>query len=73
VVLPGIDGADLAARLRALRPGLLVLFMSGYTPEEMVVTAAIESEDLLLKKPFLPATLRERVAHVLTQSSDIGA
>jgi hypothetical protein len=47
--------------------------MSGYTPEEMVVTAAIESEDLLLKKPFLPATLRERVAQALTQSSDIGA
>jgi PAS domain S-box-containing protein len=72
VVLPGIDGADLAARLRALRPGLRVLFMSGYTPEEIVANAAIASGDLLLKKPFLPATLRERVAQVLTQSSGIG-
>jgi len=72
VVLPGIDGADLAERLRALRPGLRVLFMSGYTPEEIVVTAAFGSEDLLLRKPFLPATLRERVAHVLAQASGIG-
>jgi PAS domain S-box-containing protein len=73
VVLPGIDGADLAARLRALRPGLRVLFMSGYTPEEIVVTAALASDDVLLRKPFLPATLRERVAHVLAQASGIGS
>jgi CheY-like chemotaxis protein len=67
VVLPEIDGADLAQRLRALRPGLRVLFMSGYTPEEIAVTAALASEDVLLRKPFLPATLRDRVAHALAQ------
>ena len=72
VVLPGIDGADLAARLRALRPGLRVLFMSGYTPEEIVVAAALGSDDLLLRKPFLPNALRERVAQILTQPSGIG-
>jgi signal transduction histidine kinase/ActR/RegA family two-component response regulator len=72
VVLPGIDGADLAARLRGLRPGLRVLFMSGYTPEEIAVTAALGSEDQLLRKPFLPAALRERVAQALAQASGIG-
>jgi len=72
VVLPGIDGADLAARLRGLRPGLRVLFMSGYTPEEIALTAALGSEDQLLRKPFLPAALRERVAQALTQASGIG-
>jgi len=72
VVLPGIDGADLAERLRGLKPGLRVLFMSGYTPEELAVTAAIGSEGLLLRKPFLPATLRDRVAYVLAQPSGIG-
>jgi len=72
VVLPGIDGADLAGRLRGLKPGLRVLFMSGYTPEEVVVTAGLASKDLLLRKPFLPATLRDRVAYVLAQPSGIG-
>ena len=67
VVLPGIDGADLAERLRTLRPGLRVLFMSGYTPEEIAVTAALASDDALLRKPFLPAALRERVAQALAQ------
>jgi signal transduction histidine kinase/CheY-like chemotaxis protein len=69
VVLPGIDGADLAERLRAIRPGLRVLFMSGYTPEEIAVAAALRSEDALLRKPFLPAALRERVAQALAQVS----
>ncbi|HEV8395059.1 MAG TPA: histidine kinase N-terminal 7TM domain-containing protein [Vicinamibacterales bacterium] len=72
VVLPGIDGADLAGRLRGLRPGLRVLFMSGHTPEELLVTAALASGDVLMRKPFLPATLRDRVAHVLAQPSGIG-
>jgi PAS domain S-box-containing protein len=72
VVLPGIDGADLAERVRALKPGLRVLFMSSYTPEETGVMQALAADDLLLRKPFLPATLRERVAHVLTQPSRIG-
>jgi len=71
VVLPGIDGVDLAGRLRGLQPGLRVLFMSGYTPEELAVTAAIGSDGLLLRKPFLPATLRDRVAYVLAQPSGI--
>jgi len=46
--------------------------MSGYTPEEIVVAAALGSDDLLLRKPFLPNALRERVAQILTQPSGIG-
>jgi signal transduction histidine kinase len=72
VVLPGIDGADLAERIRALKPSLRVLFMSGYTPEEVQMTAALASDEQLLRKPFLPAALRERVAYVLGAASAPG-
>jgi PAS domain S-box-containing protein len=65
VVLPGINGNDLAKRLRALRPGLPVLFMSGYAPEEIVASAALPIGGELLRKPFLPAALLERVTQVL--------
>jgi PAS domain S-box-containing protein len=65
VILPGINGKDLAQRLRALRPGLRVLFMSGYAPEEMVASGALPAGEQLLQKPFMPAALRERVAHIL--------
>jgi DNA-binding NtrC family response regulator len=68
VVLPGINGTDLAARLRTLRPELLVLFMSGYSPEEVVASATLPMTGQLLRKPFLPATLREHVAQALNRS-----
>jgi DNA-binding response OmpR family regulator len=65
VVLPGINGSDLAERLRALRPGLPVLFMSGYADEAIVASGALPMGAQLLRKPFLPAALRERVAQIL--------
>jgi len=67
VVLPGINGTDLADRLRALRPELRVLFMSGYTPEEVIASTAVPIAGQLLRKPFMPATLRDRVAQVLNR------
>ena len=65
VVLPGIHGSELATRLRALRPGLPVLFMSGYAPEEILASAALPIEGQLLQKPFTPAALRQRVTQAL--------
>jgi len=71
VVLPGINGTDLADRLRALRPELRVLFMSGYTPEEVVASAALPTSGQLLRKPFMPGTLRDQVAQALNRRSGI--
>jgi PAS domain S-box-containing protein len=65
VVLPGINGSDLAERLCALRPGLPVLFMSGYAPEEIVASAALPIGGHLLRKPFTPAALRDGVVQAL--------
>ena len=69
VVLQGTNGPDLAARLRALRPELRVLFISGHTPEEMIASATMPITGQVLRKPFLPATLRERVAHIASRPS----
>jgi CheY-like chemotaxis protein len=65
VVLPSINGGELAERLRALRPGLPVLFMSGYAPEELVASGALPAGGQLLRKPFVPAALRERAEQIL--------
>ena len=55
VVMPGMKGPELADRMRVLRPGIRVLFMSGYAAD--VVTPNDLREARLVSKPFSPADL----------------
>jgi signal transduction histidine kinase/CheY-like chemotaxis protein len=63
VVMPGMKGPELAARLRALRPGLKVLLMSGYAAD--VVTAGDLRDATMVTKPFSPAALARAVRNAL--------
>jgi signal transduction histidine kinase/CheY-like chemotaxis protein len=63
VVMPGLKGPELARRLRAMRPGLRVLLMSGYAAD--VVTGADLSDATLVAKPFSPASLARVVRTAL--------
>ena len=63
VVMPGLKGPDLADRLRAMRPGIRVLLMSGYAAD--VVTPTDLKEAVLLSKPFSTATLLKTVRGIL--------
>ena len=65
VVLPGVNGSELAERVCTMRPGLRVLFMSGYAPEEIVASGALPMGEQLIRKPFTPSVLRQRVAQML--------
>jgi two-component system, cell cycle sensor histidine kinase and response regulator CckA len=65
VVMPHIGGRDLARRLRALSPGLRVLFMSGYAEHELARRGILEPGADLLEKPFEPEALQRRVRAVL--------
>ena len=67
VVMPGLSGRDLAARLTVDRPGVRVLYTSGYT-ENMMIRAGFETFESslpLLTKPFLPADLLHLVGETL--------
>ncbi len=64
IVMPGLDGVGLAQELRTRRPGLPVLFMSGY-PGDNRPGLDEEDLDLLIDKPFTPDQLLERVEQVL--------
>jgi signal transduction histidine kinase/CheY-like chemotaxis protein len=59
VVMPGVKGPELADRLRAMRPGIRVLLMSGYAAD--VVTPNDLKEAKLLSKPFAPPALLSAV------------
>jgi two-component system, cell cycle sensor histidine kinase and response regulator CckA len=65
VVMPGMSGRDLADNLRALRPRLSVLFMSGYTDDIVVRQGVQRAEVPFLAKPFAPLELLRAVRPVL--------
>jgi len=64
VVMPGADGPTLARKLLALRPGLSVLFMSGYAESPALHRAVTEGQPFLAK-PFTLKSLTAKVAEVL--------
>jgi len=68
VVMPGMSGRQLAARVTARRPGIRVLFMSGYTDNVITNGGMLEKGLAFLQKPFTPATLMDRVRGVLNQA-----
>ena len=63
VVMPGMKGPELARRLRASRPGLRVLLMSGYAAD--MVTGDDLKDAALVSKPFSPASLARAVRSAL--------
>jgi FixJ family two-component response regulator len=65
VVMPGLSGPNLAARLMQQNPNLRVLYMSGYTDDATEVHGAFWGGVPLLQKPFTPAQLAERVRMAL--------
>ena len=65
IVMPGMRGSALADRLVAMRPGLRVLFITGYDKEESAGEGLNEPGRDRLMKPFTPAQLRARVQALL--------
>ena len=65
VVMPGMSGRELASALRTMRPELPVLYMSGYTQDEVLRHGIEAGEVSLLEKPFSPADLLATVRSTL--------
>ncbi len=65
VVMPGMNGRELAERLRALDPALRVLYMSGYSSDVAADRGLLPAGVPLIAKPFSPAALAEQVRRVL--------
>jgi len=64
VVMPGMSGPEMVARLRRMRPEIAVLYMSGYD-RELIRQTPLDDASGFLPKPFTPKTLLNRVAEVL--------
>jgi signal transduction histidine kinase/ActR/RegA family two-component response regulator len=69
VVMPKINGRDLASRLSKRRPNLKILYMSGYTDGAVINNGILRKETAFLQKPFTPAGLAEKVREVLGEAN----
>ncbi len=67
MVMPGMNGRELAASLTSMRPSLKVIFMSGYTEYASVRNEKLERDKVLLQKPFTRAVLVQAVRDVLAK------
>jgi CheY-like chemotaxis protein len=65
VVMPGMNGCDMANRILEIIPELRVVFMSGYTEHALSRDGEVDAQVEYLQKPFTLQTLTRKLARVL--------
>jgi PAS domain S-box-containing protein len=69
VIMPGMNGVELAQRLVTERPRMKVLFMSGYTNNAIAQSGVLQPGIAFIQKPFSPADLADKIRQVLDASA----
>jgi FixJ family two-component response regulator len=70
VVMPEMNGRDLAGQLIPLYPEIKLLFMSGYTANVIAHQGELDDGVAFIQKPFSMADMTEKVREVLDTASD---
>src|SRR5207253_9499538 len=65
LVMPEMGGITMVQELRAKRPDIHVLYMTGYAEEAIQQEGSLEEGAQLIKKPFTPTQLMTRMSEVL--------
>ena len=67
VVMPEMNGRDLAERFHSLCPGIKTLFMSGYTADVIAIRGVLDEDVYFLQKPFTMTDLAIKVRDALSE------
>ena len=67
IVMPRRTGPELYERLEEIRPGLKVLYMSGYSDRSILETKVLRRGMPFLQKPFRPIELGKKIRNVLSE------
>jgi two-component system cell cycle sensor histidine kinase/response regulator CckA len=65
VVMPGINGPELARRIKTLSPDVKVLFMSGYADQAIFQSGILDEKACFIQKPFSARNLVEKIQEVI--------
>lgn len=67
VIMPRMGGRETAAAVVEIKPDARILFVSGYTDDEMLRGGIVDANVPFLQKPYTPMTLARKVREVLDQ------
>ena len=67
IIMQNMNGVDLYQRIRSKRPGLKVLFMSGYNPDLLDSLDLLVSTDNYIQKPFSIKNLSKKISSILSR------
>ena len=65
VIMPKMTGNEVAARVRAIRPDIPVLYMSGYAEPVLTDNGTLQDGVVMIEKPFTSRELLQRVSELL--------
>jgi PAS domain S-box-containing protein len=65
IVMPTISGRELSNKIRLIRPGIKVLYLSGYSEDVLADQNEVEPDSTFLQKPFTPVALTGKVREIL--------
>ena len=68
VIMPHMNGHELAGKLSSLRPDMKVLYVSGYSDNDIGDHGVLDPRFELLQKPFTPQTLARKIRDVIHES-----
>jgi CheY-like chemotaxis protein len=68
VMMPDMNGVELAGRIQAVNPAIPIVLMTGYGPKEIASVVGDKSPHRIIWKPFQADSLRQMIENVLSNS-----